>query len=72
MGEKRTAATLTTLLARNLYCLSPTRYPPGFWLSTLVALIIPPGQSVQDGVVGKDICTAFAVRLGLLSRHRRR
>jgi hypothetical protein len=44
----------------------------GSWLNTLVALIIPPGQSVQDGVVGKDIYTAFAVRLGLLSRHRRR
>jgi len=37
-----------------------------------VALIIPLGLSVQDSVLAKDVCTAFAVRLGLLSRHRRR
>ncbi len=53
------------LLARKLYGLSPTRYPPSFWLNTLVTLIILLGQSVQDSVVGKDVYTAFAVRMGL-------
>jgi hypothetical protein len=53
------------LLARKLYRLSPTRYPPGFWLNTLVTLIILLGQSVQDSVAGKDVYTAFAVRMGL-------
>jgi Protein of unknown function (DUF2955) len=53
------------LLARKLYRLSPTRYPPGFWLNTLVTLIILLGQSVQDSVIGKDVYTAFAVRMGL-------
>jgi hypothetical protein len=55
----------TLLLARKLYALSPTRYPPSFWLNTLVTLIILLGQSVQDSVAGKDVYTAFAVRLGL-------
>jgi hypothetical protein len=53
------------LLARKFYRLSPTRYTPGFWLNTLVTLIILLGQSVQDSVVGKDVYTAFAVRMGL-------
>ncbi|NSX15954.1 DUF2955 domain-containing protein [Cupriavidus taiwanensis] len=51
--------------ARKLYGLSPTRYPPGFWVNTLVTLIILLGQSVQDSVAGKDVYTAFAVRMGL-------
>jgi Protein of unknown function (DUF2955) len=53
------------LLARKLYALSPTRYPPSFWLNTLVTLIILLGQSVQDSIIGKDVYTAFAVRMGL-------
>jgi hypothetical protein len=53
------------LLARKLYALNPTRYPPSFWLNTLVTLIILLGQSVQDSVAGKDVYTAFAVRMGL-------
>jgi hypothetical protein len=53
------------LLARKLYALSPTRYPPSFWLNTLVTLIILLGQSVQDSVVGKDVYMAFFVRMGL-------
>lgn len=51
--------------ARKLYQLSPTRHPPSFWLNTLVTLIILLGQSVQDSVAGKDVYTAFAVRMGL-------
>ncbi|MFM0221727.1 DUF2955 domain-containing protein [Paraburkholderia dipogonis] len=53
------------LLARKLYALSPTQYPPSFWLNTLVTLIILLGQSVEDSVAGKDVYTAFAVRTGL-------
>lgn len=53
------------LVARKLYGLSPTRYPPSFWVNTLVTLIILLGQSVQDSVAGKDVYTAFAVRMGL-------
>lgn len=51
--------------ARKLYRLNPTRHPPSFWLNTLVTLVILLGQSVQDSVVGKDVYTAFAVRMGL-------
>jgi len=53
------------LVARKLYSISPTRYSPGFWLNSLVTLIILLGQSVQDSAAGKDVYTAFAVRMGL-------
>ncbi|WP_277758278.1 DUF2955 domain-containing protein [Pseudomonas sp. A34-9] len=52
-------------VARKLYRLSPTRFSPGFWLNTLVTMIILLGQSVQDSAAGKDVYTAFAVRMGL-------
>ncbi|CAM3746075.1 putative membrane protein [Pseudomonas reidholzensis] len=53
------------VLARKLYGLSPTRLSPGFWLNSLITLIILLGQSVQDSSAGKDVYTAFAVRMGL-------
>lgn len=53
------------LLARKLYALSPTRLTPGFWLNSLITLIILLGQSVQDSLAGKDVYTAFVVRMGL-------
>lgn len=53
------------LLARKRYALSPTRQTPGFWLNSLVTLIILLGQSVQDSLAGKDVYTAFVVRMGL-------
>ncbi|MDH4652599.1 DUF2955 domain-containing protein [Pseudomonas sp. JS3066] len=53
------------LLARKLYRLSPTAQTPGFWVNTLITLIILLGQSVQDSAAGKDVYTAFAVRMGL-------
>lgn len=53
------------LAARKLYGLSPTRHPPSFWLNTLVTMVILLGQSVQDSAAGKDVYTAFAVRMGL-------
>ncbi|CAG9234633.1 conserved membrane hypothetical protein [Paraburkholderia tropica] len=53
------------LVARRLYRIRPTQYSPGFWLNSLVTMIILLGQSVQDSVAGKDVLTAFAVRMGL-------
>jgi hypothetical protein len=53
------------VLARKLYALSPSRLSPGFWLNSLITLIILLGQSVQDSLAGKDVYTAFAVRMGL-------
>ncbi|MHC8366976.1 DUF2955 domain-containing protein [Pseudomonas sp. ZT5P21] len=53
------------VLARKLYGLSPTRLSPGFWLNSLITMIILLGQSVQDSFAGKDVYTAFAVRMGL-------
>lgn len=53
------------VLARKLYGLSPGRFTPGFWLNTLITLIILLGQSVQDSSAGKDVQTAFAVRMAL-------
>lgn len=50
---------------RRLYRLSPTSHPPSFWLNALVTLVILLGQSVQDSLAGKDVHTAFAVRMGL-------
>ncbi|MEI5998613.1 DUF2955 domain-containing protein [Paraburkholderia bengalensis] len=53
------------LVGRKIYGLSRTRYPAGFWLNSLVTMIILLGQSVQDSVAGKDVYTAFAIRMGL-------
>ncbi|MBP0592227.1 DUF2955 domain-containing protein [Paraburkholderia sp. LEh10] len=53
------------LVGRKLYRIKPSRYSPGFWLNSLVTMIILLGQSVQDSVAGKDVYTAFAVRMGL-------
>lgn len=52
-------------LARKLYGLSATQLSPGFWLNTFITLIILLGQSVQDSLAGKDVYTAFVVRMGL-------
>jgi hypothetical protein len=53
------------LVGRKLYGISSTRYSPGFWLNSLVTMIILLGQSVQDSVAGEDVYTAFMVRMGL-------
>ncbi|MFP3566027.1 DUF2955 domain-containing protein [Paraburkholderia sp. SIMBA_030] len=53
------------LVGRKLNGVSRTRYSPGFWLNSLVTMIILLGQSVQDSVAGKDVYSAFVVRLGL-------
>ena len=53
------------LAARKLYGLARTGQPPSFWLNSLATLIILLGQSVQDSAAGKDVYTAFAIRMGL-------
>ena len=53
------------VLGRRLYALAAPRQTPGFWMNTLVTLIILLGQSVQDSESGKDVYTAFAVRMAL-------
>lgn len=53
------------LLARRLYQLAKTRYSASFWLNTAITLLILLGQSVQDSAAGKDVYTAFAIRMGL-------
>lgn len=53
------------LVSRKLYRISPTRLAPTFWLNALVTLIILLGQSVEDSAAGKDVYTAFAVRMAL-------
>ncbi|MNG03892.1 hypothetical protein D3C84_869920 [compost metagenome] len=53
------------LMARRLYRLSTTRFGASFWLNSAATLIILLGQSVQDSASGKDVHTAFAIRMGL-------
>ena len=53
------------LLARRLYRLVGNGLSPSFWLNSGVTLIILLGQSVQDSAAGKDVYSAFAVRMGL-------
>jgi hypothetical protein len=56
-------ALLCLLAARRMTNAGPGS--AGFWLNTLVTMIILLGQSVQDSAAGKDVYTAFAVRMGL-------
>lgn len=53
------------LMARKQYALSPTRFTPGFWLNSMITMVILLGQSVQDSAAGKDVYTTFTVRLSL-------
>ena len=53
------------LVGRKLYALSRTRLSPKFWLNSLSTLILLLGQSVQDSASGKDVYSAFAIRMGL-------
>jgi len=52
-------------VARRLFRLSPTTQTPGFWLNSLVTMIILLGQSVEDSAAGKDVYQAFMIRMGL-------
>ncbi|MFJ7311457.1 DUF2955 domain-containing protein [Pseudomonas sp. NPDC098747] len=51
--------------SRKIYGLIPTQYGPAFWLNSLITMIILLGQSVHDSMAGKDVYSAFALRMGL-------
>jgi len=53
------------LAARKLYAISPTSYRASFWLNSLVTMIILLAQSVEDSAAGKDVYSAFAIRMAL-------
>ena len=53
------------LVARKRYGLSPSKLSPGFWQNSLTTMLLLLGQSVQDSVVGKDVYSAFAIRMAL-------
>jgi hypothetical protein len=52
-------------VASKLYRVLQTRYSASFWLNVEVTVLILLGQSVQDSNNGKDVMTAFTVRMGL-------
>ncbi|MDT6963365.1 MULTISPECIES: DUF2955 domain-containing protein [unclassified Cupriavidus] len=58
-------ALFALLVARRLFRVAPTALSPGFWLNSLVTMIILLGQSVADSAAGKDVYQAFMVRMGL-------
>jgi hypothetical protein len=49
----------------KLYRLIPTRFPASFWLNVATTMLILLGPAVEDSANGKDVYTAFAVRMGL-------
>jgi hypothetical protein len=53
------------LIARQLFAIGASLYGPAFWLNSLTTMLILLGQSVQDSDNGKDVYTAFAVRMSL-------
>ncbi|OHC29619.1 MAG: hypothetical protein A2Y50_12510 [Pseudomonadales bacterium RIFCSPLOWO2_12_59_9] len=53
------------LVARQLFAVSPSQFGPAFWQNSLTTMIILLGQSVQDSDNGKDVYTAFAIRMSL-------
>ncbi|TNF90372.1 MAG: DUF2955 domain-containing protein [Gammaproteobacteria bacterium] len=51
--------------AGKLYQVFSSRYPASFWSNVAVTALILLGSAVQDSETGKDVYTAFAVRMGL-------
>jgi hypothetical protein len=52
-------------LGAKIYGVSPSRHPASFWSNVGVTALILLGSAVQDSQTGKDVYTAFAVRMGL-------
>ena len=52
-------------LAGKIYQVSRTRFPASFWLNVGMTLLILLGPAVEDSDGGKDVYTAFMVRMGL-------
>jgi len=56
---------LMVFVAARLYQVRPSRYPASFWINTVVTMLILLGPAVQDSANGKDVMTAFVVRMSL-------
>ena len=53
-------------ICARVYGVVPSRYPPSYWVNTMVTLLILLGPAVNDSATGKDVMTAFLVRLSLI------
>jgi len=49
----------------KIYQIVASRFPPSFWQNVVVTMLILLGPAVQDSANGKDVYTAFVVRMGL-------
>lgn len=49
----------------KLYGVFASRFPPSFWTNVAMTMLILLGSAVEDSENGKDVYTAFAVRMGL-------
>jgi hypothetical protein len=56
---------LGVYFSAKIYRLAATRFPPSFWLNVAITLLILLGPAVEDSDNGKDVYTAFLVRMGL-------
>ncbi len=56
---------LMVWVAARLYQVRPSRYPASFWINTVATMLILLGPAVQDSANGKDVMTAFMVRMSL-------
>ena len=52
-------------LGAKIYAVSPSAHPASYWSNVVVTTLILLGSAVQDSETGKDVYTAFAVRMGL-------
>jgi len=52
-------------LAGGAYQVFRNRLAPGFWINTLMTMLILLGAAVQDNAGGKDVYQAFVVRMAL-------
>jgi hypothetical protein len=50
----------------KIYQLIKTRYPASFWLNVVITTLILLGPAVEDSNSGKDVYTAFFIRISLM------
>lgn len=51
--------------AARLYAATASRYPPSFWQSACVTMLILVGPAIEDSAMGKDVFDAFTMRMTL-------
>jgi hypothetical protein len=56
---------LSIYFTSKIYRIIPSRYPPSYWQNVAVTMLILLGPAVEDSANGKDVYSAFAVRMGL-------